>query len=330
MRARSSRPWFGWLLAVVATVSCQSLPDTPVAPSTPFVGESVKLAGIENDPPESFVLLPGDVVRVRTVSVEPLDAPDLVVDDEGNVDVPLAGPVAVGGLSTSDASAKIEAAIARFDRFARVVVTITQAAGHVATITGAVEKPGAIQVRPNMRLAEVLALAGGPRTDGTSGELADLADLDGASIVRTGSALPVSLGEALRGKTHHNVRVRAGDVIYVPPARGRMITVLGEVGQPKAFAWHSGMRLTTAVALAGGIARSGDGGDVRVIRGKLSAPDVYRTNLNALFRGEGNDVELAPGDVVYVGADWFWTTTEVISRLVPALAMTSLATGVAK
>lgn len=318
------------LAALVGLAACRPMPEAPTSPGASFVSETVELDGVANDPPQRFELLPGDVVQVKTISVEPMDVPGLTVDAEGRVDLPLAGAVAIGGKTPSEAAVAIEKALARYDRHARVALTVTQAAGHVATITGAVEKPGAIVLRPDMRLAEILAVAGGPRQTTAEGELVELADLDAARVVRDGVALPVSLGAALRGQTQHNVRLRPGDVIFVPSSGGKIVTVLGEVAQPKTIAWRKGMRLTTALGLTGGIARSGDGSDVRIVRGKLSEPQVYRASLNALVRGEGGDIELAPGDVVYVGADWFWTTTEVLNRLMPALAMASLTAGLAR
>lgn len=115
----------------------------------------------------------------------------------------------------------------------------------------------------------------------------------------------------------------------MPSSRGRLITIMGDVGMPKTITWRRGLRLTEAVARGAGIAKSGDGSDVRVLRGKLSAPQVYRTDLDALFDGEGHDVELAPGDVIFVGASTFWSVTEVLQRMMPALTAAALATTIA-
>ncbi len=295
-----------------------------------FRDEEVSAPGIDEEAPAAFTLMPGDVLRVRTVSVDALDIPDVVVDARGVVDVPLAGEVTVGGLSLSAASRAIERELSRYDRFARAIVTVTEAGGHMATVVGAVEHPGQITLKAGTRLADVLAIAGGPKTDATGGEITDLADLDAATLVRNGKALPVSLGRALRGEVRHNVDVRPGDIVFVPASAGRMITVLGEVGQPKTIPFHHGMRLTAALATAGGFTKAADSADVRVIRGSLSHPKVYRTNVHALMDGETHDVELAPGDVIYVGEHWFWTMTEVMNNMMPGLAMASLASSFAK
>ncbi len=307
-----------------------SLPETPMVPDQDFEEQSVARAGLAEDPPSAFTLMPGDVLRLRTVSVDPLDMPDVVVDSRGVIDAPMVGEIAVGGMSTARAAQEIESALHAYDRFAKVSITVTDAGGHTATVVGAVEHPGSIPLHGDTRLAQILAMAGGPKIDATGGEIAELADLDAATIVRDGQALPVSLGQALRGESAHNVRVRAGDVIFVPAAVGRMITVLGEVGRPRTVPFHTGMRLSALLANAGGLADGADSADVRVIRGSLAHPKVYRTDFGALVKGETHDVQLAPGDIVYVGKHWFWSMTDVMNRLMPGLAMASLATSFAK
>ncbi len=307
-----------------------SLPETPMLPDQDFTQETVEAPGILDDPPAAFALLPGDVVRLRTISVDPLDVAELIVDARGVLDVPMAGEIAVGGLSTSEATREIEAGLHRYDRFARASLTVTDPGGHTATVVGAVERPGSIALRTDTRLAEVLAIAGGGKVETNGGELVELADLDAATIVRGGQALPVRMSRALRGDTHHNVRVQPGDVVFVPSTAGRMITVLGEVGQPKTVPFRTGIRLTTVLAMAGGMARSADHGDVRVIRGSLASPKVYRTDFGALMDGQTHDVELAAGDIIYVGTDTFWSITEVMNRLMPGLAAASLAMSFAR
>lgn len=304
-----------------------SRPETPAVPLQDFTPAAVEAPGIDDAGPDAFTLRAGDVLRLRTISIQPLDVPDLVVDARGIVDVPLAGEVVVGRLPTYAAARAIEDALRPFDRFAKVMLTVTDPAGHTATVLGAVEHPGSIALKGDTKLAEVLAIAGGAKMDRANGEIVELADVDAATIVRDGQALPVSMGRALRGEPRHNVRVRPGDVVFVPAAIGKSITVLGEVGTPKTIPYRPGLRLTAVIAASGGLARSADSGDVRVIRGPLSKPTVYRTFFSDVVDGKSHDVELAPGDIVYVGADWFWTMTETVNRLLPSLASGAVVAG---
>jgi polysaccharide export outer membrane protein len=277
-----------------------------------------------SDPPVPYVIHPGDVVRLRIASVDPLDIPDLTIDASGCLHVPLAGDVSVGGISLGEAEQRIQSALKPHDHFARAILSVTSPAGQRATVIGVVDKPGVYEIKPNARITEVMALAGGPRTFDAEGSSHEMADIDGARIVRDGAALPVSFRRALTGDPLHNIRVRTGDILYVPPAQGRRVTILGEVHAPKVVLFRRGLRLSEAIALAGGATKDADSADVRVVRGPLSRPKVYRADLKALFAGDAGDVELAPGDIVFVTEHWFATATDVINRLTPALSAVAL------
>ncbi|HJL03831.1 MAG TPA: SLBB domain-containing protein [Polyangiaceae bacterium LLY-WYZ-15_(1-7)] len=315
------------LLLLVSGLGCA--PELPAAPAHPtpsaFVAaERAPLPGLTSDPPAPFTLQPGDQLTLRTLSVRPLEA-EVSVDPAGRLHVPLAGAVEVGGLPLDAAERRIEGRLAPYDRFARVSLHVREARGHLASVAGAVREPGRYVVEGDLRVSDLLARAGGPRAlESDEVEWVELADLAGASLVRDGEALPIDVSLAARGRPHHDVRVHAGDLLYVPPARGRHVTVLGEVGEPRVLPFSEGLRLTAALARAGGMTDDADEADVRVLRGPLSGPAVYRANLSALVRGEAPDVALAPGDVVYVTTEWLAEVGEVIQRLAPALGGAAL------
>jgi polysaccharide export outer membrane protein len=82
--------------------------------------------------------------------------------------------------------------------------------------------------------------------------------------------------------------------------------------------------------MAGGTSEFADEADVRIVRGPLSQPRVYRANYKDLFRGKATDVLLAPGDVVFVTEHWFGSVTHVVQRLTPFIAATALTVAVSK
>jgi polysaccharide biosynthesis/export protein len=315
------------IAGLIFTGACRSFLKAPAQPAddpafTPPA--TVELPGLPNDAPAPYILQPGDIIRLRVSSVDPMDLPDLLVDPSGHLHVPLSGDVVVGGQSLGEAEKRIEEALRRHDRFARALLSVTSPAGQRATVIGVVAKPGVYEIKPNARITEVMALAGGPRTRDDEGDSIELSDIAGARIVRDGTALPVSFSRALAGDPLHNVHVRTGDILYVPPAQSRRIVILGEVHAAKAVPFRRGLRLSEALALAGGTTKDADDADVRVVRGPLSRPRVYRADLKALIAGDGGDVELAPGDIVFVTEHWFATATDVINRLTPALSAATL------
>jgi polysaccharide export outer membrane protein len=100
---------------------------------------------------------------------------------------------------------------------------------------------------------------------------------------------------------------------------GAVVRVLGQVKMARAIPWRPGLRLSEALARAGGVSWEADQADIRIIRGPLSKPRLYRANFGALVAGQATDVELARGDIVFVTEHWFASTTEVLRRLMPLL-----------
>lgn len=275
-----------------------------------------------------MTLASGDVVTIRKIAVPPTEDTGLVVDEKGNLHVPLAGAVKVAGLSLTEAEKSVEAAVQRFDRVARISLILETPSGQVATVVGAVVQPGRVAALPGTRVVDLLALAGGPVTQTEDGEYTVLADLHRARLVREGKAMPISVASALEGDLRHNVRVRPGDQLYVPATTSGRIAVVGELRQGKLVPYRPGVRLTEVLSATGGVTIDGDRGDIRIIRGPSDKPQVYVADLKEIVDGDAPDVQLAPGDVVYVTDHWIAGVGEVLDRLGPILA-TGISVGLA-
>ncbi len=311
-------------LAFALVTGCHRYDDPPIYPhqDPAFTQtEPQEPAGIDEDPAEPMKLLPGDVILLRTFSVENQEYGGLVVDEQGTLHVPLGGDVEVGGLTLTEAEGRVQAALRQLDRVVQVGLAISEPRGHMGSVIGAVQEPGRYVVYPGMRLADLLAAAGGARsTVQAPGDSGPIADLAGARLVRNGETVDVSVRRALEGDPRHNVRVRAGDHLYVPIARESLVVVLGAVESAGVFAHRRGLRLSEILARSGGLDERGDRTHINIVRGSLEAPQVYTASLRAISRGSSPDVYLAPGDIIYVTEEWTAHVGEVLSRLGPLLA----------
>jgi polysaccharide export outer membrane protein len=188
-----------------------------------------------------------------------------------------------------------------------------------------------VELIPGARVTDVIAGAGGPITSTTGPNPVVVANLADAVLMRAGKAAPIDMRKALQGDPLHNVYVHPGDHIYVPPSVGANISVFGQVGAAAVFAHREGIRLTEALALAGGVTAGADKGDIRVIRGTLREPKVYRASLSDLVDGDAHDVTLRPGDIIFVTDHPIEDFTEVMSVITPALSLgiSSIALGLA-
>lgn len=310
----------GALLAV----GCGGLPLAPAVPSDDDGFSSVELPtppGLPEDPPQAMSLTPGDVVTLRMTRIEVENIEGLSVDERGMLHVPLAGDVPVAGLPLTTAEQRVEEAMRPFDSTVRVTILLSEPIGHQASVVGAVGEQGRHPVFPGMRLADLVAAAGGGITNDNDGVATSLADFRSARLVRAGETLPVSVELALTGHPHHNVHVRAGDYLYVPPQLNGLVSVLGQVSGARVMAHRPGLRLSQALGLAGGITRDANGGDIRIIRGLTSAPRVYRAAIDHVAAGDQPDPVLAPGDIVYVGSSALADFRDVMNAIAPIISI---------
>ena len=311
------------LATLVLSTGCRAHLDsapTGLADDAGFTAEAIpEPPGMEPASAVPFRLEPGDVLSLRTISPAPLEVPRLSVDDAGFLHAPLTGAIAVAGASLEEAEALLQERLRRYDRFGIVSLAVAEPAGHRASVLGAVARPGSYILGSPTRVADLLAMAGGVQRADGGAESVELAELEAARLVRAGEPLPISLSRALTGDPRHNVLLAPRDVLFVPALRGAAVRVLGEVKNARLVPWRPGLRLSEALAQAQGLSAGADEADVRVVRGPLSAPRLYRASLQALIQGQATDVELARGDVVFVTKHWFASATDVIQRLLPLL-----------
>lgn len=310
-------------LLACCMISC-GLPTAPAYPTKEdgFSGpKPVPRPGLPGDTALPIKLQPGDVLTIDLATDPPRSLGGVVIDGMGQVHVPLAGDVAIGSLGLTEAEKTLEAALKQFDKFVQVTITISEPRGQRATVLGAVVTQGTVNLIPGARVTDVIASVGGPLTSSSDGVPILLADLGGAVLIRGGSTQPVSISRALEGDPLHNVFMRPGDHIYVPPALGRSVTVLGQVGGPRVFPHSTGLRLSQALAMSGGVSVGADKGDIRVIRGTLEAPRVYQASLADFVDGDSHDVLLQPGDIIFVTDHAIEDISEVLSVVSPALSL---------
>jgi polysaccharide biosynthesis/export protein len=322
-----NRIHFGVLAFCALLAGCARFSSAPITPADdPGFSEPLDLEpeGLEEDPPQPFRLRGGDVIDLHLYSAELTTVANLLVDATGTVHVPLVGPIEVGDRTLGEAESAIEGAMRRYDQVVRVAVIINEPLGHQASVLGAVENPGRVVIPPGTRVADLLAAAGGPTLRRQQDGPDRAADLGGARLVRRGAAVPVSVEKALYGDQRHNVYVEPGDHLYVPGSRGRAITVIGEVRTAGLVPYVRGIRLTQALALAGGLSGDAHRRDIRVVRGPLGNPRVYQVSLKALVNGKGHDVELAPGDVVFVTRTGVANVRDAIGSIGPIMVLSGI------
>jgi polysaccharide biosynthesis/export protein len=304
-------------------LGCAGLPPAPRHPldDKAFAAPILKQrAGLPGDAPPPLTLMPGDRVNIELSSSAVTPLTNVLIEAAGTVHVPLAGDVDVKGLGLVQAEQRLKEALRRFDSLIHVTVTIASLDGHKVTVVGAVRTPGVVPLQAAARLADVIMLAGGTIVNLVNGQMVSGSDLRTARLIREAQNLPIDFEKAMSGDPLHNVFMRAGDQVYIPSERGLLISVLGQVNGT-VVQWAPGVRLTEVLSMAGGVHVGGDKNDIRIMRGPIDNTRVYATSLREIVDGDSHDVELYPGDVVFVTDHWIEDFGEVTAVLAPIVSM---------
>jgi polysaccharide biosynthesis/export protein len=203
----------------------------------------------------------GDVVRI-TVYQNPDLTTEARVSENGQINFPLIGTVAVGGLSIAQAQAKIEKMLrdGGFVLKPQVTMQTMTIKSSQVSILGQVAKPGRFPIEiVGSKVSEMIAAAGGVVPGG-----ADIVTLVGnrdGKPVKIDIDLPLVLQQ---GRADLDVPVENGDIIYVD--RAPTFYMYGEVQRPGQLRLERGMTLMQALAQAGGLSPRGTERGIKVHR----------------------------------------------------------------
>ena len=222
------------------------------------------------------------------------------------------------GLCRSETEIAVAAASAfsKLLRDPKVIVHIVDRSKRaVVTLDGAVKSPQRFQLRRTVRLRELLILSGG-MTDEASGQIEifrppnlncfDRKDLMSGSPVPTTPAvseiaLPltsIKIADLLRGSDDANVLIHSGDLITV--SRSLPVYVIGGVNDPRPILFKAGLTVARAIAMAGGVAKDGNGSEVIIYRRERENITTFQVDLSETESGAAKDPILLPMDIVEV------------------------------
>lgn len=160
--------------------------------------------------------------------------------------------------------------------------------GSSVQVVGEVVQPRDIEWVEGDDLQTLVALAGGPTMS---------ADVSGAAILNDPSRDP-----------HVPGQIRPGDVIEIPSggpdSPGSAITLVGSIVKPGRYAYREDFSITDLIQSAGGFTERANPGRVTVFRriptGLVSGRVSSRYPIAAGGNSSGNEIELWPGDSVFV------------------------------
>ena len=213
----------------------------------------------------------GDVVNVQVYGRPELNTTTSVGDD-GTLSMPLAGAVAVAGLSPNAAAQKIAAAYksGQYLKNPQVTLLVTQSHSQLVSVLGEVRTPGRFPVESRSTVLDLLAQAGG--TTERSGNV--------LFLMRTNEAGDMERRTIdLRGLQDHRyslkvLTLQGGDSVFVPTAE--QFYIYGEVQAPNMYRLEPGMTVLQAISRSGGMTKVASSNRIEIKRRNDSGQVVTR------------------------------------------------------
>ena len=191
-----------------------------------------------------YVLGPGDELSIALwggVSQTILR----MIDRDGRVALPEAGPLQVAGLKLGDAQSLIAGAMQGQYRNAHVLVTVAQARSIRIFVVGDVQRPGAYEISAIASPLAALFAAGGPTAVGSLRILRHFRNQQQISEIDLYDFM-------LHGVRPADGRLQAGDTLLVPPV-GPQAAIFGAVKRPAIYELKNENDLAAVLDDAGGL-----------------------------------------------------------------------------
>ena len=246
-----------------------------------------------------YTLGPRDTLRIDV-----FNQPDLsgryTVETDGALSFPLIGWIAAGGTTLRVfEQALVDRLAAGYLRKPRVSVTVEDYNSQRVFIVGEVRHPGAYPLAGELRLLELLALAGSV-TPSAAEQVVVVragAGTEGPVLPEGGAGVEtvrVELGALQDGDLSDNLALRHGDTVFVPEAD--VVYVFGEVHNPGRYPILGDTIVLQALSLAGGSTEFAALNRIRILR----MVDGRQVELKV-----GLDQGVQPDDIIRVPQKYF-------------------------
>ena len=245
---------------------------------------------------QTYVLSPDDQLNISVAGHEDLNTSVTVLSD-GTFNYPQVGAVHAAGLTIAALTKLLAQGLSDTINQPEVTVSVKASLPRRVNVVGqGVKAPGQYDVKPDSRVLDVLAAAGG---------LAQDANLTDGILVRAGSGQTTTLNmEALmkNADPSQNLPLAPGDMLLLSVREAYQVQVTGEVAKTGTFLVpKEGLPILTVLSRAGGPLP-----DAAMTQAQILHDGKARTvNLRPLTRDLDDPVgetNLLPGDVLQVPA----------------------------
>jgi polysaccharide export outer membrane protein len=226
--------------------------------------------------------------------------------------------VKVAGMTTDQAGREIHRVLAPSYRQLHVEVSVKEFRSKIVSVLGEVKRDGRFFLKGKTSLLDLIAEAGGPE---------QLADLRAVRLLRRdGRVYHIDLLRLVADVRLRDLVMDTGDVLFVPSREEVKVFLLGDVERPGAYPFLPNMRLSQALALAGGAKETAVLESARVIRGDLRNPTVIQVDFRKALgkNGEYEDFALERNDLIVIPRSRIGDWNAFLAKVRPSIEVMTL------
>lgn len=232
------------------------------------------------------------------------EEPDLTktvrVAADGTISYPLLGNIFVKGLTAKELEAKITELLSK-DFLVNPQVSIFIKEHSKISVLGAVDKPGAYELKTGLSIIDAIALAGGFTEKADKTKVKRIREKEGKK-----ETVEINVNTITKGLyAGKEIMLEPQDVIIVEELG--IISIVGQVEKPGRYDLKDGMTVIDAIAVAGGLTDIAAGDGTKVIRSEGGKKLTIRVPITSIIKSgdKSQDVILRPDDTIVVPESFF-------------------------
>jgi len=299
------------ILGCFTSLAAQNATVGVVPPATGAIGTVEANAAYEGMLKSGYVLGPGDQIVIRAANALDISDKPIRIDPSGIINMPTIGRMRANGLTTEALEAELVKRLKVYIEEPEVAVSVTEYRSQPVSILGEVSTPGVHQLQGRKTLVEILAQAGGVRSDaGPSIRITRRLEygripLPGSTDDATGqfSVAELPLTPLINAQTpDKDILIQPYDIISIPKAE--LVYIAGEVakvGTVSLTEAHS-ISIMEALSLNGGMLKTAAPQKTKILRQVAGSAtrEQLPVDLNRIMKGQTEDVQLLAGDILFV------------------------------
>jgi protein involved in polysaccharide export with SLBB domain len=253
----------------------------------PDVSSSIDIIGSVD--PATFKVGPGDKMFISIQGLEEITFTRWI-DHEGNLYLPSAGNVNIGGMTLDKAKLAIKKLIETTFQNIEIYISLIEVRKIKVGLYGNVKQPSSFVISANSRLSDLLEHSKG---------LQKTSDIRNITIKhRDGSIEKVDLLKYLRaGDKTHNPQLLDDDFIFISKV-DKSFRIDGEIVFPGVYEFHKYDNLLEVISLAGGLTNAARLDSIEIIR--FAHDNKTQFNIFYAYDEITSDIPIFNKDVIVI------------------------------